>query len=165
MNMEDAMGQMIIQTNGPRLNNEGNYGALEAFVSLHAIEQRARHEVSLDKDLLLAKYKVTAEHLNYDILLQAFRDGNTYATGLFTQAAEHFGVGLANAINLFHPETIILGGILIQSHEIFFHTAVEVARSNIYRYPEYQPQFTLGTLKEEAVVTGAAVMVRNHMLL
>lgn len=84
---------------------------------------------------------------------------------LFTQAAVHFGIGLANVINLFHPETIILGGALTHSHELFFQTAVEVAQRNTYRYPEYQPHFSLGTLKEEAVVTGAAIMVRNQMVL
>lgn len=165
MDMEDAIGQMIIQTEGPRLHQEGNYGALEAFVSIQALEQRARSEVSQGRDQILHAYKVTAEHLTYDVLLQAFRDGDPHATELFTEAAVHFGIGLANIINLLHPETIILGGILIHSHELFFQTAVNTAQKNIYRYPEYQPHFTLGTLKEEAVVTGAAIMVRNRMRL
>lgn len=165
MDMEDAIGQMIIQTDGPRLHNEGNHGALEAFVSVQALEQRARSEVRMGKDLILKTYKVTAEKLTYDVLVQAFRDGDPHATELFTQAAAHFGIGLANVINLFHPETIILGGALIHSHELFFQTTVEIAQKNTYRYPEYQPQFSLGQLKEEAVVTGAAIMVRNHMVL
>ncbi|KGE18814.1 ROK family protein [Paenibacillus wynnii] len=165
MDMEDAMGQMIIQTDGPRLNNEGNYGALEAFVSVKALEQRARTVVSLGSDQILNRYKVKAEKINYDVLVQAFRDGDPDATEIFIQAAGHLGIGLANAINLFHPETIILGGALIHSHESFFRTAVDVAKKNIYRYSEYLPHFSLGTLKEEAVVTGAAIIVRNHMVL
>jgi predicted NBD/HSP70 family sugar kinase len=162
--MEDAIGQMIIQTDGPHFH-DGNYGTLEALVSTQALEQRARSEVKTGKDLILKTYKVTPEKLTYDILVQAFRDGDPHATELFTQAAVNFGIGLANAINLFHPETIILGGALIHSHELFFQTAVKVALKNTYRYPEYQPQFSLGKLKEEAVVTGAAIMVRNHMVL
>lgn len=165
LDMEDAIGQMIIQTDGPRLNNEGNYGALEAFVSVQALEQSARSEAKIDNDLIFQRYKVAPEKLTYDVLVQAFRDGNPHARELFTQAAIHFGIGLANVINLFHPGTIILGGALIHSHELFFQTAVEVAQRNTYRYPEYQPQFSLGTLKEEAVVTGAAIMVRNQMVL
>lgn len=165
MDMEDAIGQMIIHSDGPRLNNKGNYGALEAFVSLQALEQRARSEVNPGRERILKTYKVTAENLNYDILVQAFRDGDPHATEIFTDAAVHFGIGLANAINLFHPEAVILGGALVHSHESFFQTAVEVAQKNIYRYHEYQPHFSLGTLKEEAVATGAAIMVRNHMIL
>ncbi len=165
MDMEDAIGQMIIQTGGPRLHNEGNSGALESFVSLKALEQRARADVSMGRDQILQTYKVSVEHLNYDVLVQAFRDGDSHATELFIDAAVHFGIGLANAINLFHPERIILGGALVHSHESFFRTAVEVALKNTYRYPEYQPHFSLGTLKEEAVVTGAAIMVRNSMAL
>ncbi|OAB47926.1 ROK family transcriptional regulator [Paenibacillus antarcticus] len=165
MDMEDAIGQMIIQTDGPQLHNNGNYGALEAFVSVQALEQRARSEAKLGRDLILKTYKVSAEQLTYDVLVQAFRDGDPLARELFTQAAVHFGIGLANVINLFHPETIILGGALIHSHELFFQTAAEVAQKNIYRYPEYSPHFSLGKLKEEAVVTGAAIMVRDHMVL
>lgn len=165
MDMEDAIGQMIIQTDGPRLDNKGNYGALEAFVSVQALEQRARSEATMGKDQILKTYKVSADKLSYDVLVQAFRDGDPHARELFTQAAIHFGIGLANVINLLHPETIILGGALIHSHELFFQTAVEVAQENTYRYPEYQPLFSLGQLKEEAVVTGAAIMVRNHMVL
>jgi predicted NBD/HSP70 family sugar kinase len=132
---------------------------------VQALEQSARLEAKMDNDLILQRYKVSPEKLTYDVLVQAFRDGNPHARELFTQAAIHFGIGLANVINLFHPETIILGGALIHSHELFFQTAVEVAQRNTYRYPEYQPHFSLGTLKEEAVVTGAAIMVRNHMVL
>ncbi|WP_211748793.1 ROK family protein [Paenibacillus sp. Marseille-Q4541] len=165
MDMEDAIGQMIIQTDGPRLDHSGNYGALEAFVSIKALVNQARAEVKLGRESILRTYKVSAEQLTYDVLVQAFRDGDPHARELFTQAAVHFGIGLANVINLFHPETIILGGALIHSHELFFQTAVKVALENTYRYPEYQPHFSLGKLKEEAVVTGAAIMVRDHMVL
>ncbi|WMT40890.1 ROK family protein [Paenibacillus sp. D2_2] len=37
---EGAIGQMIIQTNGPRLGDTGNYGALEAFVSVASLVER-----------------------------------------------------------------------------------------------------------------------------
>ncbi|MHA0857755.1 ROK family protein [Paenibacillus sp. CMAA1364] len=165
MDMEDAIGQMIIETSGPRLLNSGNHGALEAFVSVQALEQHARDEVKMGRDQILSTYQVSLEQLTYDVLVQALRDRDAHARELFTKAAVYLGIGLANVINLFHPETIILGGALIHSHPLFFETASSVALKNIYRYPEYHPQFSLGKLREEAVVTGAAIMVRNHMVL
>lgn len=43
VDMEGSFGQMIIQTDGPRLGDEGNYGALEALVSIPALEKKFVH--------------------------------------------------------------------------------------------------------------------------
>lgn len=50
---------------------------------------------------------------------------------VFQQAASDLGIGLANKINMLHPEIVVLGGALLRSHERFFETAVEIARKNI----------------------------------
>lgn len=159
IDMEGAIGQMIIQAGGPRLHDGGNYGALEAYVSVQALEKTAQAQAKLGRGRLAEAYAVTPEQIRYDLLLQALSQENSYVMDLFAESASYFGIGLANLINMFHPEAIILGGALINSHESFFKSAIEVARKHIYYYPEYQPFFSKGELKEDAVATGAALMV------
>ncbi|GIQ64432.1 transcriptional regulator [Paenibacillus cisolokensis] len=163
LDMEGSIGQMIIQTDGPRLHDSGNYGALEAFVSVQALEKQARSHAKMGRDELLSAYNVTPEQINYDLLLRALSHGNAYVSELFLQSAAYFGIGLANLINMFHPEKIILGGALLNSHEQFYDTAIRIARNNTYYYPEYQPSFSKGVLQEDAVATGAALMMRNAL--
>ncbi|WP_053372400.1 ROK family protein [Paenibacillus sp. FJAT-27812] len=159
VDMEGSIGQMIIQTDGPRLSEQGNYGALEAFVSVNALERQARMEAKLDRADIVKHYHVDPEHIKYEMLLRELRMDNAYVLELFHRSARYFGVGLANLINMFHPDKIILGGALINSDERFYNTAVETAQKNTYYYPEYEPQFSKGELKEDAVATGAALMV------
>lgn len=49
MDMEGAIGQMIIQTDGPRLNEGGNFGALEALVSVQALEKQAQAQAKMGR--------------------------------------------------------------------------------------------------------------------
>ncbi|WP_260182893.1 ROK family protein [Paenibacillus baekrokdamisoli] len=163
IDMEGAIGQMIIQTDGPRLNDGGNYGALEAFVSVQALEKLAQSHVKMGRGNLMNALPMPPEQIRYDTLLHALMQGNTYIMELFLQSAVHFGIGLANLLNMFHPEAIILGGALINSNERFYQTAIEIARKNTYYYPDYQPVFSKGELREDAVATGAALMVWKGM--
>lgn len=164
VDMEGSIGQMIIQSDGPRLHEEGNYGALEAYVSIQALEKQARSDAKMGRGDLTTAYHMSAEQISYDILLRELARDNAYVSELFLRAARYFGIGLSNVINLFHPQTIILGGTLVNSHDRFFQTATEVAKSNAYYYPEYVPVFSKGVLKEDAVATGAALMVWKAML-
>ncbi|MDQ8736480.1 ROK family protein [Paenibacillus sp. LHD-38] len=163
VDMEGSIGQMIIQTDGPRLQEHGNYGALEAFVSVQALEKQARSEAKMGRDELVSRYHVAPDKIQYDMLLRELSQNSPYAIELFLRAARHFGIGLANLINVFHPETIILGGTLVNSHDLFFQIAVETAQKNTYYFPEYVPVFSKGLLKEDAVATGAALMVWKAM--
>ncbi|WP_341280409.1 ROK family transcriptional regulator [Paenibacillus sp. FSL H8-0537] len=163
MDMEGSIGQMIIHTDGPRLSPAGNYGALEAYASIQALEHQARSHAKMGQDSLLKAYSVTPEQLNYEVLLQALSADDPYVQELFQQSAVYFGVGLANLINIFHPELVILGGALINSKPMYFQTATETAKKNTYYSPAYEPRFSKGQLKEDAVVTGAALTVRNKM--
>lgn len=163
IDMEGAVGQMIVQTDGPRLQEGGNFGALEAFVSVQALEKLAMSHAKMGRSPLLEAYQVQPDQVSYDLLVRALRQDHPYAVELFQQAATYFGIGLANLINMLHPETVILGGALISAHERFYRTAIEIARKNTYYYPDYEPVFSKGELREDAVATGAALMVWKSM--
>ncbi|MEK3884723.1 ROK family protein [Paenibacillus sp. PL2-23] len=156
---EGSIGQMIIQADGPRLHAHGNYGALEAYVSIQAIERLAQSEAKLGRSGLISRASVKPEDIKYDLLLNELNMENPNTLELFLKTARHLGIGLANLINIFHPECIILGGTLINSHESFYRTAIEVAIGNTYYYPEYTPLFSKGLLREDAVAAGAALMM------
>ncbi|MEK4118764.1 ROK family protein [Paenibacillus sp. FSL W8-0919] len=154
---EGAVGQMIIQANGPRLRDKGNYGALEAFVSVPALEERVRTQLKIGRYSMLSG--MPPDHVNFSALVDALVSGDPLVTEQFTETAAYLGIGLANLINALHPEYVILGGPLMTAHRMVFDNAVEIAKKNTYHYPEYNPVFTPGILTDEAVATGAAIMV------
>jgi predicted NBD/HSP70 family sugar kinase len=162
VDMEGAIGQMIVQADGPRLHSGGNFGSLEAYASIHALEHQAESRLKLGRDSLLRSL-TEPDKVQYGHLLQALEQRDPLAVELFTQAASYFGIGLANLLNVLHPEKVILGGPLVASDPLFFQTCTRIAVRNTYYYPSYQVLFSRGELGEEALVTGAAVMVLRAM--
>lgn len=163
VDMEGSIGQMIIQTDGPRLGNRGNYGALETFASIHALEQLAQSRLKQGRESLLRKLEADPEAISFAHLAHALQEQDPLTIEIFTQSATYFGIGLSNLLNILHPEKVILGGSLVSSHPSFFHTATRVAIQNTYHYPTYQVVFSQGHLGEEAIVTGAAISVINQL--
>ncbi|CAG7630684.1 N-acetylglucosamine repressor [Paenibacillus solanacearum] len=159
VDMEGSIGQMIIQTDGPRLLDQGNFGSLESYASIHALELQARSRLKQGRDSLLLRMESDPDKIQFAHLQQALRETDPLTVELFTQAATYFGIGLSNLLNILHPEKVILGGSLISSHSGFFHIATRIAIQRAYYYPKYQVVFSQGSLGEEAVATGAALMV------
>ncbi|MEK3734371.1 MULTISPECIES: ROK family protein [Paenibacillus] len=154
---EGAIGQMIIQANGPRLRDNSNYGALEAFVSVPALEERIRTQLKIGRKSVLSG--ISPDHVNFATLVDALDQDDPLVKEQFTETAAYLGIGLANLINALHPEYVILGGPLVGAHPLVLDTALEIAKKNTYHYPEYSPVFTQSLLLDEAVATGAAVMM------
>lgn len=163
VDMEGSIGQMIIEPDGPRLHPEGNYGALEAFASVQALEKQVREQRKMGRKPLAGAKDLQPDGIHFDMLVEALNEGDPFIRELFTQSAVYMGIGLANLINILHPETVILGGALINAHGLYYDTAISVAQKNIYYYPEYQPVFSKGVLQENAVATGAAVMIFRQL--
>lgn len=120
VDMEGSIGQMIIQTDGPRLGKRGNYGALETFASIHALEQQAQSRLKQGRESSLRRLESDPEAIGFTHLAQALQEQDPLTVEIFTQSATYFGIGLSNLLNILHPEKVILGGSLVSSHPSFF---------------------------------------------
>jgi len=163
VDMEGSIGQMIIQTDGPRIGDHGNFGSLQTYASIHALEQQAQARLKQGRESSLRFKEPNPEKITYAHLLQSLKEHDPLTVEIFSQAATYFGIGLSNLLNILHPEKVILGGSLIGSDSSFFQIATRVAIRNTYYYPNYQVVFSQGHLGEEALVTGAAIMVINQL--
>jgi len=163
VDMEDSIGQMIIQTDGPRLREDGNYGSLEAFASIHALERQAASCLKQGRQSVLREM-TDPERVQFAHLTDALSLRDPLAVELFTQAATYFGIGIANLLNILHPEKVILGGPLISAHPLFFDVATRVAVKKTRHWPIYQVVFSRGHIGEDAMVIGAAAHVIGKMV-
>lgn len=82
---------------------------------------------------------------------------------LSKQSPTYFGVGLANLLNILHPQKVILGGPLIMNDELYYERAIHIAINHFsYAHP-YDIAFEKSKLGDEGVAIGAAVMLMNEM--
>jgi predicted NBD/HSP70 family sugar kinase len=163
VDMEGSIGQMIIQSDGLQLAGKGNFGSLEAYASLYALELTAQSRLKQGRQSLLSSLEANPEKVNFTHLVQALQENDPLTVEIFTQAATYFGIGLSNLLNILHPENVILGGPLIGCHPMFFRISTEVALRNVYYYPHYQVKFSQGILGEDSLAVGAAIMVMNQL--
>ncbi|WP_274366203.1 ROK family protein [Paenibacillus thermotolerans] len=164
VDMEGAVGQMIIQTDGiPHREPDGNIGCLESYCSIYAIEQAGIARLKQGRETLLRELADKYEQLSFPELVKALLAEDPLTVELFTQSATYFGIGLANMLNMLHPEKVVFGGPLFNTQDLYFQVATKVALKNTYYYPAYQVQFSRGKLGEEALAIGAAVLVAEQL--
>jgi predicted NBD/HSP70 family sugar kinase len=69
-------------------------------------------ETEIGRDAIVATSGLTGDHVEVDDVIAAASAGDKQARAAVDEAGEWLGVGLANLVNLFNPEVIVLGGHL-----------------------------------------------------
>jgi glucokinase len=106
-------GHMTIDIDGP-LCPCGAHGCLEAFVSGTALAREAR---ALGLDLTAAQVSELAH------------DGHAVARTLITEMGSRLGAGIANLVNAFNPQVVVVGGGVLALGDMLLAPArEEVAR-------------------------------------
>lgn len=92
-------------------------------------------------------------------LLAAAGHQNARAVELLDHAGRYLGVALANLINVYSPEAIILGGRLALESPTYREAAVRVAQQETFKPLRGRVQFLESALGGEACALGAASLV------
>lgn len=153
------IGHMSIYADGEKCGC-GNYGCLELYASVRAILSRASALLEAGRESVLREYcggnfyKLTTE----DIHRAAF-DGDNLARELLKNAGRHLGVSIANIVNLFSPEAVILAGGLSGAWQLYVQEAIKEASRKALKELFEQVRIIPSQLKDDAGVIGAAGLV------
>src|SRR2546425_9302970 len=108
----------------------GNYGCLEAYASGPAIAARAVEGIEAGVDTSLPRYvqgdmsKITAQ-----VVYEAAHDGDDFALEVVKDTARFLGAGVANIINVFNPQVVVIcGGVTLAGDRLFVPLRSEVKR-------------------------------------
>ncbi|HEU5015664.1 MAG TPA: ROK family protein [Roseiflexaceae bacterium] len=110
----------------------GSHGCLEAYIGAPGILQNLR-ELAPDSPLLQTEDQTESIHG----LANAVREGDPVAMHVIRTTARHLGAGIANIINVFNPEAVVIGGwvgmllgpyLLPELEEFVAHYALEQPR-------------------------------------
>lgn len=162
--MEGSFGQMIIQADGiPYRTSRGNYGCLDSYASVYAIEREVNSRLRTGRSSCLQQMLQHGEPAKFSHIMQALKLLDPMVTEVVTQAATYFGIGLANLLNILYPEKVVLGGPLMTDSNLYFYTATQTAIRKTYHYPKYQVIFSKGSYGEEAIAVGAAHLILDQL--
>lgn len=128
--MAGEIGHTTIDLNG-RHCKCGNYGCLEAYASASAIAVRAREVLVRDEQASVIPTMVNG---NYDditaqIVYDAAKQGDQTANEIVRDTARYLGAGVANLLNIFNPDIVVLaGGVTAAGDALFVPLRAEVRR-------------------------------------
>lgn len=149
------VGHTSIDSTGRRCKC-GNYGCLEAYASGPATADRAREALAGgDPSLLITMANgdlgtLTAHHV-YD----AARQGDPVATEIVRETARFIGTGLANLLNIFNPDVVVLAGGVAQAGEELFAPVRAEVRRRAFKPAVDACRIVPGSLDGAAGVVGA----------
>jgi glucokinase len=142
----------------------GNYGCLEAYASGPATADRAREVLAGGEDSLLVRMvdgkleQLTAHHV-YD----ASKQGDEVAREVVREVARFIGTGVANLVNTFNPDVVVLAGGVAQAGEELFAPVRAEVRRRAFRPAVAACRIVGGTLGGAAGVIGAvATFLADH---
>jgi predicted NBD/HSP70 family sugar kinase len=143
---------------GGRLCRCGACGCLEAYVGAESILDRYRQ----------ARRGRTAAGADEPSKLRALLDAaprSATATQVLTDTAGYLGAGIANLINLFNPERVVLGGWAgLALGAALLPDIRAAAQAHALRHTYAQSRIELGELGPDAVAVGAATLPLAAML-
>lgn len=152
------IGHGTIDLDGPRCNC-GNYGCLEAVASGMAVIRRAGEEIRRGVESELADlYFADEEALDIHAVISAARHQDVLAMNLLNESARYVGIALANVINLLIPETMIIGGLLVNEYPEYFNQVKSVALSRCFSTLTKETMLQPSKLKNQAGVIGAGTL-------
>jgi glucokinase len=150
------LGHMTIDFHGRRCKC-GNYGCLEAYASGPNIAARAREGLEAGAEsALTALVAGDLDRLTAATVYEAILEGDPYAEEVMLETAKILGAGLANIVNLFNPDMIVIVGGVTRAGDYLFGPLRSEVRRRAFRSAEERCRIVAGALPETAGVIGAA---------
>ena len=129
----------------------GNRGCLEVFASATAIVRMAREA--------LPRYphsSLKGEKLSSELLHDAALSGDELALEVFKKMGTYLGIGLANLVNMFHPEVVVIAGGVVGGWRLFADHMKQQVAERSFPAPASQPRIVECECGDNAGLLGAA---------
>ncbi len=159
------LGHMTIDKDSDIQCSCKKYGCLEALASGKAIALTAQSRLARGQNSLLNEMSggdissVTAK-----MVADAAKQGDELAMNVFIRAMEYIGIGVANLVNIFNPEMIVIGGGVSMAGDIFFDNIKEVAEKHVMQSGSRELNIDPVAYGENASIMGAFALVLNKVL-
>jgi glucokinase len=157
------IGHMLVEPAG-RVCNCGRRGCLEAMTAGAYLGMDAAAIVQAEPSGVLARLcEERGEEPDARLLSEAADAGDASADAAIRRAGAYLGVGLANLVNVFNPEVIVLGGSLLALGERYFGPAREVMQRDAFAQPLRDLRLVDALLGSDAPAIGAALIARDRI--
>jgi len=157
-------GHMSIDFSGPPCPC-GNRGCLELYASAAAIIRKANERIKSGEATILHELAIKQERkITCELLSEAAYLGDSLALCIWQETGEILGQAIANLVNLFDPEVVVIGGGLSLAHPTFFETIAQVIRRTTSFLHPKEIEIRKAFFGKDSGLIGAAALTVEKIL-
>jgi glucokinase len=157
------LGHVVIRADGPRCQGScPNRGCLEALCSGTALGRDATAYAREHPDSGLGGRLAENGKVSGRDVVDLGRAGDAGSLELLELYAVNLGVGISNAVNVFEPELIVIGGGLSQAADLFLDRAIAEAASRALPALFERVQISVARAGSAAGVIGAGLLAAQE---
>jgi glucokinase-like ROK family protein len=157
------IGHMTVDPRGP-LCGCGKRGCWETLVGPRAIVRRVRERVENDDEILSRLAGGASSLVDVNGVVEAAQNGNEAARTALEEVGEQLGIGIANLVNAFNPELVVLGGALSLASDFLMPSIERMVEMHMLSQPGEVVEIASSAHGADACVMGAVALVLDDIL-
>lgn len=154
------LGHTVIEYNG-RPCTCGRKGCFEAYSSATALISATKRAMESDKNSKLWEIAGSLDGVDGKTAFDGMRAGDETAKGVVNEYIEYLGCGLANMVNIFQPQVLLIGGGVCKEGDNLVLPLKEIIKREQYCIDENNSTLLdVCRLGNDAGIIGAAFLCR-----
>jgi glucokinase len=153
------LGHMVVDADGPACHgNCPNHGCLEVMASGSALVREVSLAVSRRPDTPIGAALEQGRELTGPLVDEMARAGDPVALAALESIGRHLGVGIANVVNIFNPQVVVIGGGMINAGELLLGPARQVMHERALAPQRDEVRVEPAAFGPEAGMLGAGIL-------
>jgi predicted NBD/HSP70 family sugar kinase len=142
----------------------GKKGCLETEISGVAVEEKIIDSLHRGSNTILREKFERGENIHVDDVIDAARRDDNLSIELIEEVGEKAGKSIAFLINIFNPETVIIGGNLSLAGDYIMLPLKASTNKFSLNLVYKDTRFRLSRMGQNAGALGAAMLMRNKII-
>lgn len=157
------LGHITIDKNGP-LCTCGNRGCLELFADEPVIINKAKEGLKNKvKTSINSLVEGKVEKITPEVVFKSALDKDSFALDIVRKTGKYLGIGIANMVNLFDIELVIIGGNITKAGEPFLESVRKTAKKHLLPLFNKNLKIKYAKIGEDAAALGATILVLQDL--
>jgi glucokinase len=158
------LGHMVVDADGPPCHgNCPNHGCLEVLASGTALIRDVSLAVSRSPDTPIGRALEEGRELTGPLIDEFARAGDPVALDALRRLGRNLGVGIANVVNIFNPQVVVIGGGVSEAGDLLLDPAREVVAERALAPARDEVRIEAAAFGPESGMVGAAIMAAEEI--
>ncbi|MEG0630287.1 MAG: ROK family transcriptional regulator [Christensenellaceae bacterium] len=142
----------------------GNKGCLETYTSTTAIVNEIKEKVNSGEIKgYLSRYKNDVSKIDFNMIEDRYQNNDQDVIDIIMNASKILGVGIGNAINLYNPDVVILGGEISNTFPKLVNEAKRVAKEHVFMMSSKNTPIRISSNGINSEALGAIALIMGEI--